>query len=68
MLVGICEGVVGRGDVLGVAGVAVHVAVGVGCAAVGEEVHELVDSLVVVAEVVPELEREVSGKKPWRGD
>jgi len=42
-------------SVLGVAGVAVHMPVGVGSAAVREEVHQLVNSLMVVAEVVPEL-------------
>lgn len=50
----VVEGAVGLGPLVGVAGVAVHVAVGVGGAAVAEEVHELVDGLVVGGQVVPE--------------
>lgn len=48
------KGPVGLGPLEGVAGVAVHVSVRVRGAAVGEEVHDLVDGFLVVGEVVPE--------------
>lgn len=48
------KGSVGLGPLEGVAGVAVHVSVGIRGAAVGEEVHDLVDGFLVVGEVVPE--------------
>lgn len=50
----VVEGAVGLDPFVGVTGVAVHVAVGVRGAAVAEEVHELVDGLLVGGEVVPE--------------
>lgn len=51
---GVHKGAVGLGPLVGVPRVAVHVAVRVGRAAVGEEVHDLVDGLLVSGEVVPE--------------
>lgn len=49
----VVEASVGLDPLLGVARVAVHVAVGVGSAPVTEEVHHLVDGLLVSGEVVP---------------
>ena len=43
----VVEGAVGFGEFVGVARVAVHMAVGVGGAAVREEVHDLVGRLLV---------------------
>lgn len=50
----VVESAVGLGEFVGVTRVAVHVAVGVGGPAVGEEVHDLVGRLLVGREVVPE--------------
>lgn len=48
------KGPVGLGELRGVAGIAIHVTVGVGSAAVREQVHHLVNCLLVRAQVVPE--------------
>lgn len=50
----VVEGAIGLGELIGVAGVAVHVPVGIGGSSVGEEVHDLVGSLLVSGEIVPE--------------
>lgn len=50
----VIEGAVGLDPLVGVAGVAVHVAIGVWGATVTEEVHHLVDGFLVSGQVVPE--------------
>ena len=50
----VVEGAVGLGELVRVARVAVHVAVAVRGAAVGEEVHDLVGGFLMRREVVPE--------------
>lgn len=50
----VVEGAVGLDPLVGVTGVAVHVAVRVRGAAIAEEVHDLVNSFLVGGEVVPE--------------
>ena len=49
----VVEGAVGLGEFVGVAGVAVHVPVGVGGAAVRKQLHDLVGGLLVGGQVVP---------------
>lgn len=50
----VVEGAIWLDPLVGVAGVAVHVTVGVWGTAVTEQVHHLVDGLVVGGEVIPE--------------
>lgn len=54
MELNVVEGTIGLDPLVSVAGVAVHVAVRVGGAAVAEEVHDLMDGLLVGGKVVPE--------------
>ena len=50
----VVKGSVGLCEFIRVARVAVHVAVGVWCAAVGKEMHDLVGRLLMAREVIPE--------------
>ena len=54
MYLDIIEGAIGLGEFVGMARVAVHVAIGVRRAAVREEVHNLVGRLLVGGQIVPE--------------